>query len=93
MRVFALGVVGLQMRFPVVAPLEQFAADVAFVRGFLGCRPLTLLLDARAVGQHGRHVKSRQAAVGTGVKLGDEAGGVGLGPVRAWGGTVQVVGL
>ena len=50
-RVFALGVVGLHVRLPVVAALEELAADSALVSGFLGSGPLALLLDAVGAGQ------------------------------------------
>lgn len=45
-RILALWVVRLHVRFPVVASLEKFAADTALVRCLLGGGPLALLLDA-----------------------------------------------
>lgn len=55
--IFALRVVGLQMRLPVVAPLEQLAAYSAFMSGFFGSCPLTLLLDAVYTWQRGPRVE------------------------------------
>ena len=53
-RILALRVMSLHMRFPVVAPLEEFATDPALVGSFLRCGPLALLLDAVDAGQSGR---------------------------------------
>ena len=47
------------MRFPIVAPLEQFAADSALMCGFLRCSPLALLFDSVHTGQDGGAVESR----------------------------------
>ena len=53
-RVLAFRVVGLHVRFPVVASLEEFAADSAFVGSFFRRGPLALLLDAVDTWQGGR---------------------------------------
>ena len=45
-RIFTIRVVRLHVRFPVVAPLKEFAAHAALVCSFLGGSPLALLLDA-----------------------------------------------
>lgn len=45
-RILALWVVRLHVRFPVVASLEKFAADTALVGCLLWGGPLTLLFDA-----------------------------------------------
>ncbi len=45
MRIFALGIVGLHMRLPIVASLEQLSADSALMGSLLGRCPLALLLD------------------------------------------------
>ena len=45
-RIFPLWVVRLHVRFPIVASLEEFTADVAIVCCFLRGGPLALLLDA-----------------------------------------------
>ena len=57
--ILALGVVGFHMRFPVVASLEQLAADFAVVCSFRECSPLALLLDAVRTRHHGRPLKAR----------------------------------
>ena len=43
-RILAFRIVGLHMRFPVVASLEQLSADSTFMRSFLRGSPLPLLL-------------------------------------------------
>lgn len=53
MRVLALRVVSLHVRFPIVASLEELAADPALVGCFLGSGPLALLLDAVDAGETG----------------------------------------
>ena len=77
-RVFTLWVVCLHVRFPVVASLEEFAADTALMGCFLGGGSLALLLDTIDTGQDGRCVKFRSSgfahyahivAVGWGVRL------------------------
>ena len=54
MGVLALRVVGFHVGFPVVASLEELAADPALVSGFLRSGPLALLLDAVDAGEGGR---------------------------------------
>ena len=87
-RVFALGIVRVHVRLVVVAALEEFAADVAFVSGFFGSGPLTLLLDAGDAGEDGLHVESRQSTVA--VEAGDVPGRVRFGPFAR---AVQVLGV
>ena len=48
MGVLALRIVRLHVRFPVVAALEELAADATLVGGLLGSGALPLLLDARS---------------------------------------------
>ena len=73
-RVLALGIVRLEVGFPVVTSLEELAADATLVGGLLGSGPLTLLLDASHAGQNGLDVESWKASVGAGVEVGDVAG-------------------
>ena len=42
--ILAFRIVGLHMRFPIVASLEQLAADLTFMSSFLRRSPLPLLL-------------------------------------------------
>ena len=72
-RVLALGIVRLEVGFPVVASLEELAADAALVGGFLGSGPLTLLLDASHAGENRLNVELGKASVGAGVEIGDVA--------------------
>lgn len=60
-RIFTFWVVCLHVRFPVVASLEEFAADTALMCCFLGGGPLALLLDAVDTGQNGCCVKLRSS--------------------------------
>lgn len=43
MRIFAIRIMRFHMGFPVVAPLEKFSADSAFVCSFLGSGSLAPL--------------------------------------------------
>ncbi len=54
MRILALRIVSFQVRFPVVAPLEELAAGVALVSSFRSSSPLALLLDAIDTWEGGR---------------------------------------
>ena len=92
MGILALRVVRLHVGFPVVAALEELAADATLVSGLLGRGSLALLLDARSAGEDGLHVESRKSSVGSCGKLGDVAACVGLRPIggrRA----IEVLGL
>ena len=80
--IFAFGIVRLEVRLPVVAPLEELAAHTTFVGSFLGRGPLSLLLNARYAGKDGLHIKPRKATVGGSVQFGDIASGIILGPFR-----------
>lgn len=80
-RIFALWVVRLHVRFPVVASLEEFATDTALMRGFLWCGPLTLLLNAVDTGQNRCCVKFRSSVFTHHVHIVAVSCNVWLGPV------------
>ena len=77
-RVLALGIVRLEVGFPVVAALEEFAAHATFVGCLFGCRPLALLLDASVARE--TDIESGKASVRARVEFGDVACGVIFGP-------------
>lgn len=91
-RVLALGIVRLEVGFPVVAALEELAAYATLVRRLFRGRPLALLLDASATWKNRLHIESGQATVRAGVEFGDVARGVGFRPF-GWLCAVEIFGL
>ena len=91
-RILALGIVRLEVRFPVVTTLEELAANPTFMGGLFWSRPLPFLLDARYTWKDGLHIKSRKSAVCRGMKFGDVTSRVVLGPLCRLC-SIQVLGL
>ena len=57
MGVFSVGIVGLHMRFPVVASFKELATDPALMSSLLRSGSLTLFLHASDTWKHGRRFK------------------------------------
>ena len=81
--VFAIRVMSLHVGLPVVAALEELAADTTIVSGFLGCCPLSLLLDPVGTGKHRSCVEARtDISTGQGIELHRIRRSGALGPVN-----------